>query len=124
MTQFQTVAFAALLTFLIVAWSRTTIKTDPNKGTGFVVFGFLDFTFSNWPWQESYVHRQWRGYLKKNPALEGVLAEPPYKVGWKDSGCTFNRQLGIVLTYRDVRLDLWYGIVWISWAPFKVTPPK
>lgn len=127
MTHIQTLALTAILLILVIAGACSNPITDPKQGTGFTVFGFIKVNFSTWPWQESDSHRQWRSWIERTPTDDKTFfleREPPYKRGWQECGTAFYRRLGIQFTSRDLRFDLWYGIVWISWAPFKVKSSK
>src|ERR1700741_2627935 len=86
-------------------------------------FGFLSITLRCFPWQESEAHRKHRDWSKDLPEKLRIT-KIPYAIGWTACGDSFYRAIGVKLTSRDVRIDVWIGIIWISWLPFNPAKPR
>lgn len=105
--------------FIGAAWIVICMSHSTNR-YGDHCFGPIKIAMHAWPWHETSEYKQWR-VMCDNLAAMGhtTFPTPPQRrLGWRRSGANFDRVYGIQVTWRDVRLDLGVGIVWISWAEF------
>jgi hypothetical protein len=107
-------------------WGWIVKRRDDRSLT---FFRFLNVTLGCFPWQESQSHMSWRNDNKRWAADKAMVEhlakyEPKYPIGWRSCGDSFYRAIGFKMTSRDVRLDVWIGIIWISWLPFNPTKPR
>lgn len=115
-------AWIAFVTYPYSDWSWLVTKPDQ---TSVKLFKFLRITMSSFPWQESNNHAHWRASRKM---IVGSTEfhdkyEPRYCKGWKDCGTSFNRTLGFSLTSRQLRLDVFVGIIFITWRDWPTKKP-